>query len=109
MPLLVMKLLLDHSGLGDSGLSNQFVAPQLKLHFDYIESELSKNTWFVDGEFTAADIQMSFPVEAIAAQVGIDENYPHLKGFLERIHARPAYKRALSRGGEYELRTLDDT
>lgn len=105
MPLLVMKLLFNNFGLGNSGASSQFVAPQIKLHIDYLESELSKNTWFVGEEFTAADVQMSFPVEALEAQVGLDTSYPKLKDFLQRIHARPAYKRALERGGKYELLT----
>ncbi len=105
MPLLVMKLLLDNFGLGDSSVANQFVTPQIKLHFDYLESELSKNEWFVGEEFTAADIQMSFPVEAVEAQAGLDASRPKLKAFLERIHTRPAYQRALERGGKYELLT----
>ncbi|MBD2309107.1 glutathione S-transferase [Chroococcidiopsis sp. FACHB-1243] len=103
MPLLVMKLVFDNFGLGDSGAVREFVAPQIQLHFDYIESELRKNTWFVGEEFTAADIQMSFPVEALAAQVGLDASRPRLLSFLDRIHARPAYQRALERGGAYEL------
>ena len=105
MPLLVMKLVLDNFGLGDSDASSQFVTPQIKLHFDYLESELSKNEWFVGEEFTAADIQMSFPVEAVEAQAGLDASRPKLKAFLERIHTRPAYQRALERGGKYELLT----
>ncbi len=48
---------------------------------------------------------MSFPVEAAAAQIGLDADYPKLKDFLQRIHARPAYARALERGGKYELLT----
>ncbi|URD53555.1 glutathione S-transferase family protein [Chroococcidiopsis sp. CCNUC1] len=103
MPLLVMKLIFDNFGLGDSSAASEFIAPQIKLHFDYIESELGKNTWFVSEEFTAADIQMSFPVEAVAAQVGLDASRPRLLSFLDRIHARPAYQRALERGGAYEL------
>lgn len=103
MPLLVMKLLLDHFGLGESSASNQFVAPQIKLHLDYLEGELGKNTWFVGEEFTAADVQMSFPLEAAAARVGLDASCPQLLGFLDRIHARPAYEKALERGGVYEL------
>ena len=105
MPLLVMRLLLDNFGLKESDASSQFVAPQIKLHIDYLESELSKNNWFVSDEFTAADIQMSFPVEAVAAQVGLDATRPKLKEFLEHIHTRPAYQRALERGGKYELLT----
>jgi glutathione S-transferase len=104
MPLLVMKLLLDNFGLGDSSVASQFVTPQIKLHFDYLESELRKNEWFVGEEFTAADIQMSFPVEAVEAQAGLDAR-TKLKAFLKRIHTRPAYQRALERGGKYELLT----
>ena len=103
MPLLVMKLVCDNFGLGDSGASREFITPQIKLHFDYIESELGKSTWFVGDEFTAADIQMSFPTEAVAAQIGLDTSRPQIMSFLERIHARPAYQRALERGGAYEL------
>lgn len=103
MPLLVMKLIFDKFGLGNSSAVNEFVAPQIKLHLDYIESELGKNTWFVGEEFTAADIHMSFPVEVVAAQISLDESRPRLRGFLDRIHTRPAYQRALSRGGAYEL------
>lgn len=103
MPLLVMKLILDNFGIGDSDASREFVAPQIKLHFDYIESELHKSTWFVGNEFTAADVQMSFPLEAVTAQLGLDASRPKIMSFLERIHARPAYQRALERGGAYEL------
>lgn len=102
MPLLVMKLIFDKFGLGDSSASHELIVPQIQLHFDYIEDELSKNTWFVGEEFTAADVQMSFPLEAVAAQVGLGSR-PKIKSFLERIHARPAYQRALERGGVYEL------
>ncbi|MBW4664665.1 MAG: glutathione S-transferase [Chroococcus sp. CMT-3BRIN-NPC107] len=105
MPLLVMKLVLGNFRLEDSGASSQFVAPQIKLHVDYLESELAKNTWFVGEEFTAADVQMSFPLEAAAAQIDLDTSYPKLKDFLQRIHARSAYQRALERGGKYELLT----
>lgn len=103
MPLLVMQLVLNNFGAGDSSVVSGFVAPQIKLHFDYIESELGKSTWFAGEEFTAADIQMSFPLELIAMQPQEVENRPKLKEFLDRIHARPAYKRALERGGKYDV------
>jgi len=63
MPLLVMKLLCNLFGIGDSRMSNEFIAPQIKLHLDYLEGELGKNMWFVSEEFTAADVQVSFPLE----------------------------------------------
>jgi len=50
-----------------------------------------------------ADIQMSFPLEAATARAGLDESRPRLMDFLARIHARPAYKRALERGGPFRL------
>ena len=80
-----------------------FIEPQIKLHLDFMEGELGKSTWFAGNDFTAADIQMSFPLEAAAARAGLDASRPKLAAFLERIHARPAYKRAIEKGGTYEL------
>jgi glutathione S-transferase len=80
-----------------------FVDPQLKLHLDYLEGELGKSAWFAGNEFSAADIQMSFPLEAFAARGGLDANRPRLWALLQRIHARPAYQRALQVGGEFSL------
>jgi glutathione S-transferase len=79
------------------------VDPQLALHLDYLEAEIAKTPWFAGAEFSAADIQMSFPLEAAAARGGLDAGRPKLMDFLERIHARPAYARALERGGAYAL------
>ena len=80
-----------------------FVEPQLKTHQKFMEDELEKGTWFAGEEFTAADIQMSFVVEASAARGGLDPTRPKLMAWLERIHARSAYNRALEKGGVYEL------
>jgi len=77
------------------------IAPQLKAHTDYWEAELAKSDWFAGDAFSAADIMMSFPVEAAGSRVGYGDDKPRLKAFLERIHARPAYQRALERGGPY--------
>ncbi|MFM0438097.1 glutathione S-transferase family protein [Paraburkholderia strydomiana] len=82
-------------------LQTGFVDPQLKLHFGYIEKELTKSPWFAGSEFTAADVQMSFPLEAATARGGMA--WPAVTAFLQRIHARPAYQRALERGGEYGI------
>jgi glutathione S-transferase len=78
-----------------------FVLPQIALQLGYLEAELAKHPWFAGEEFSAADIQLSFPLEAAASRGGLDAKYPNLTGFLARIHARPAYRRALERGGEY--------
>jgi glutathione S-transferase len=79
-----------------------FIGPQLKLHLDYLEGELSHSQWFAGEDFTAADIQMSFPLEIAVVRAGLDDTRPHLMAFLRRIHGRPAYQRALKRGGEYD-------
>lgn len=78
-----------------------FIEPQLKKHLDYMEGELGKSEWFAGSEITAADVQMSFPLEAAASRAGLDRSRPRLMAFLEKIHARPAYRRALEKGGEY--------
>jgi glutathione S-transferase len=84
-------------------LRGGFVDPQLTLHLDFIESELGKSAWFAGKEFTAADIQMSYPLEAAARRAKDAASRPRIKDWLQRIHARPAYLRALERGGKYEL------
>lgn len=88
-------------------VSNQaltaLVNPQLKQHMDFWESELGKSEWFAGNEFTAADIQMSFPLEAAQARGGLEQGHPKAMAFLERIHARPAYNRALEKGGPYQV------
>jgi glutathione S-transferase len=83
-----------------------FIEPQIKLHLDYLEGELAKSTWFAGNEFSAADVQMSFPLEAAAARAGLDGARPKLAAFLARCHARPAYARALEKGGPFELAAL---
>ncbi|MDP9415915.1 MAG: glutathione S-transferase [Pseudomonadota bacterium] len=73
----------------------------IDVHLDWLESELGARDWFVGEAFTAADIMMSFPLEACRARAGLDDRRPNLTDWLERIHARPAYGAALSRGGPY--------
>lgn len=84
-------------------VQRQFVDPQLALHLDYMEAELHKSEWFGGDAFSVADVAMSFPLEAAAARAGLDAARPRLWSFLQRIHARPAYQRALERGGAYFL------
>ncbi len=81
----------------------RFLGPQTKLHLDYMEGELGKSEWFAGAEFSAADVQMSFPLEAAASRGGLDASRPKLAAFLKKIQARPAYRRALAKGGPYEL------
>ena len=86
-----------------NGATKAFIGPQIKQHLDFMEGELGKATWFTGNDFSAADIQLSFPLEAAAARGLVGENRPRLTEFLRRIHARPAYQRALERGGDYVL------
>ena len=80
-----------------------FILPSIRTHLDFMEAELGKSEWFAGADFSGADIQMSFPVEAAVARGGLDAKRPKLMAYLERIHARPAYRRALERGGPYGL------
>jgi glutathione S-transferase len=75
--------------------------PAIKTHVDYWNDELSKSEWFAGNSFTAADIMMSFPLEAAAARAGA-RSRPRVGAFLDRIHARPAYQAALKTGGPYD-------
>jgi glutathione S-transferase len=84
---------------------SSFIEPQIRQHLDYLEGELGKSTWFAGDEFSGADIQLSFPLEAAAARGGLNASRPRLMDFLQRIHARPAYQRAIERGGEYSIMT----
>jgi glutathione S-transferase len=87
-------------------VKSAFIGPQLDLHLGYMERELAKSRWFCGEEFTAADIQMSFPVEIARARAGLTrETRPHLSAYLDAIHTRPAFRRALERGGPYDLAT----
>lgn len=79
------------------------VTPQLRQHMAFWESELGKSEWFAGNEFTAADIQMSFALEAAAARGGLENGHPKAMAWLVKIHARPAYQRALEVGGPYEV------
>lgn len=80
-----------------------FIDPQIKAHLAFVESELTKSTWLAGGRLTGADIQMSFPLEIAVALGALDDSYPKIRAFLKRIHDRAGYKRALERGGEYDL------
>jgi glutathione S-transferase len=83
-------------------VTNTFIAPNLKRHLDYMEAELDSRPWFAGEQFTAADVQMSFPLEIAVPRAGLDASRPKSMAFLDRIHARDAYKRALDRGGKYD-------
>jgi len=116
MPPLLLKLIFDRVATTPSpwpfsamarriagSVQSTFIGPQLRRHLDFMESELAQRTWFAGEEFTAADVQMSFPLEAARSRAGLDGGRPKLLDFLSRIHARSAYRRALERGGPYSF------
>jgi len=115
MPLLLLKLVASRLAKAPTpalirpvarliarGLLQSFVEPELALHVAYLEGELARHTWFAGTELSAADIQMSFVVEALLAR-GDASTMPGLRAFRERVHQRPAYRRAEERGGALKL------
>lgn len=115
MPLLVMKLIFLRlskppmplplrpvAKLIATGVMKQFLEPRITTCLQYMQDELQQSSWFAGDDFTAADIMLSFPLQAAAARSRMD-SYPELQQFLEDIQTRPAYQRALQRGGSYTL------
>jgi glutathione S-transferase len=116
MPYQVLKLVCDRiakapvpffikpvaRGISDT-VFKSFVGPNIRAQLDFMEAELGRSEWFAGDAFSAADIQMSFPLEAAAQRSGLDASRPRLHAFLQKIHARPAYRRALERGGPYDF------
>jgi glutathione S-transferase len=98
-PLLVMLVLGREPIFGKRGQAR--IQPMIDVHLDYLERELAGRPWFVDDALTAADIMISFPLEAARTRAGLGPSRPNLIAWLDRIHARPAYQRALERGGPY--------
>jgi glutathione S-transferase len=84
-------------------VKSSFIDPNLVRQFDYVEAEFGRSAWFAGEELSGADVQMSFPLEAAASRGGLDGKWPRILAFLERIHVRPAYRKAIERGGEYAL------
>ena len=77
---------------------SSFIQPNLETHFNWVESQLEKSPWFAGDELTAADVQMSYPIEASFARGGLPER-PKTRAWLDKVHARPAYQRGLEKGG----------
>jgi glutathione S-transferase len=82
---------------------NWIVLPNIERILNFLEAELGKCAWFAGAGFSAADVQMSFPLEAASVRGGLNETRPRLWAFLKTIHARPAYQRALEKGGKYDF------
>ncbi len=100
MPPLLLKLVLGKIPMVGK-IAQGRVQPMIDVHLDFIESELASRAWFVGEEFTAADIIMSFPLEAARDRAGLDNSRPATTAWLARAQARPAYQAALTKGGAY--------
>ncbi len=100
MPPLLVKLVLGRVPLAGKAAQKRF-QPIIDVHLDYVEAELAARPWFAGDAMTAADVMMSFPLEAARARAGLDESRPATMAWLDKIHARPAYRAALAAGGPY--------
>ena len=97
---LVLKLVLSRVPLMGKAAAKR-IQPMIDVHLDYVESELAQRPWFAGDEMTAADVMMSFPIEAARKRAGLDESRPATIAWLTKVHALPAYQTALARGGPY--------
>jgi glutathione S-transferase len=114
MPLLVMKLVFNRvrtdaplpirpfARMIAATVGRRYLDPNLATHLGFLGGHLAKHTWFTGDAFTAADVQMSYPVESAVARAG-DRIPPQLTEWLARVQARPAYRRAIERGGEFKV------
>jgi len=84
-------------------IRDRYVKPNLKALVSHMEKTLSQQEWFAGPAFTAADIQMAYPIEAIEARAGYVGDMPNLKAFAEKVRQRPAYQRAVERTGGFAI------
>lgn len=116
MPLMILSLILGRIDTapmpfflrpvakGITGkVRDSYLTANVQRNLEFMESTLKNSEWFCGDEFTAADIQMSFALEAAAVRTDLEADFPHLAGCLQRMHSRPAYRAALEKGGPYEL------
>ena len=100
MPPLLVKLVLMRIPLLGKRAAKR-IQPMIDVHLDFVEATLAGRPWFAGDAMTAADVMMSFPLEAARSRGGLDGSRPHTVGWLDKVHARPAYARALEVGGPY--------
>ena len=99
--MLPLLLALYTGYLGDAAAPIQpMIMAEIKAILDYCEYHLISKKWFAGDELTGADIQMVFPLEAAKAR-GRLKGYDACNEYVDRIHKRPAYLRALEKGGTY--------
>lgn len=117
MPLMIVALLLNRIATAPmpffirpvakgivGKVQDGYLNPNLQRNLQFLESSLANSDWFAGAEFSAADVQMTFALDAAEASGSLDDSHPSVLAFLQRVRARPAYQRALERGGPYDLR-----
>lgn len=115
MPLVVMKLIFGRMGkppvpwllrpIGaafGNGVQKAWLDRQLATHRTFIEQHLQQHVWFAGQHFSIADVQMSFPLQGLAARIGLQDT-PAIRAWLDKITQRAAWQRAIKQGGELNL------
>ena len=100
MPPLLVKLVLTRVPLFGKAAQKR-IQPMIDVHLDFVEAHLATRPWFAGDTLTAADVMMSFPLEAARSRGGLDAGRPATIAWLDKVHARPAYQAALAKGGPY--------
>lgn len=100
MPPLLLKLVLGRIPLMGKPAVRR-IQPMIDVHLDFVEQSLADRPWFAGDRISAADVMMSFPLEAARSRAGLDKDRPNTIAWLEKVHARPAYQKALEVGGPY--------
>jgi len=101
MPALLLKMYVSRLGEGGAPLSPR-IEGEIANHLGYVEGRLQGRAFFVGDGLTGADVMMSFVAE-VAKALGALSAYPAFEAWLDRMHARPAWARAVARGGPYRL------
>jgi glutathione S-transferase len=99
MPQVLLRLYLGRVGEAAGPLLER-VESQIQMHLDFIDESLS-DSFVAGGQLTVADIQLSFPVEVAASQKLLQGHHSRTRDWLKRLHDRPAYQQALTKGGPY--------
>lgn len=100
MPPLLVLLVVDRIPLLGKRAAAR-IQPMVDIHLDYVEAELAARPWFAGDDLTAADVMMSFPLEAARSRADLGPSRPATIAWLDKVHARPAYRAALEKGGPY--------
>ena len=115
MPLLVLRLAfattVKKSPIGikqvakllKKGVESSYISQSLNAQLDYLDNHLGKNEWLAGTQFSGADIQLEFAINALADSKSLPAKYANIHNWLKKCHARPAYQQAVQKGGKVHL------